>query len=163
MNTKEQFLDFEIKLAGQLLGVEFRGSTLDDKVNFYNQFKEDLRIATDKMLTEMYTAYNAKVIRFGDGISETDWVVAESIEQAFKYYKDTTMRSDIDMSGLESEEISTQIDFMLFEAKEVPTEDRGIFKESTQCEGYLEVPFVYAIDYALQNGMKLPSIIQSFE
>lgn len=48
---------------------------------------------------------------------------------------------------------------MLYKEDEVPVADQAIFKKSVVCEGYLEVPFVYA----LESGMTLPDIIQSFE
>ncbi|MEX3625345.1 hypothetical protein [Viridibacillus arvi] len=165
MNTNEQFLDFEIKLVSQMLGVEFQGSTLQEKVDFYTKHKDHLGNTKERMFMEMYTAHNAKVFRFGDGINETDWVVAESKENAIEHYgknvKDLT--NEIDINDYEIKEIDTQVDFMLFETEEVPVSDRMIFKCSEKNEGHLEVLFIYAIDYALQNGMKLPFIIQSFE
>ncbi len=163
MNTREQFLNFQLKLIGQMLGYVFKGVTLHEKEAFYDQHKQQLQEATNTMFTEMHAARTATVILFGDGKTESDWVVAESKEQAFEYYQKVAMMTDVDIERTEYKVLDTTTDFMLYAIDEIPLVEQKIFKESEHYKGHLEVPFVYAISYALQNGMKLPDIIQSFE
>lgn len=162
MHIREQFLNYKINLASKMLNVNFDGSTLEEKENFYQNIKEPLRIAVEQMFTEMHIAQSAKVIRFGDGSTETDWVVAESKEEAVQYYEEV-LKGTNTLEDLEIYEVDNQLEYMLYKEDEVPVADQAIFKKSEVCEGYLEVPFVYAISYALENGMTLPDIIQSFE
>ena len=160
VEPREQFLNYKIKLINEVLGIDFVGETLYEKEVFYEKYKEQINQSIEKLLNEMHTAFTAKVIRFGNGSYETDWVVAETKEQAIEYYEMNSMRS---IEDIEIHEVNTELEFILFEQVRVPEYDWSIFKKSEKYDGFLEVPFVYAIDYALQDGMKLPNIIQSFE
>ncbi|ACA42238.1 hypothetical protein [Lysinibacillus sphaericus] len=162
MDNREQFLNYQINLANKMLGVTFNGTTLQEKECFFQQYNEPLRNAVAQMFSQMHVARTAIVIRFGDGCTETDWVVAESKEQAVQFYMEVMKGTDIELEDLEISDIDIQLEYMLYKEDEVPVADQVIFNKS-KTNGYLEVPFVYAISYALENGMKLPDIIQSFE
>lgn len=56
-NTREQYLDFNIKLTEQLFGVKFIGSTLEDKEEFVMTYKEQRNKEVQNILTEMYDEY----------------------------------------------------------------------------------------------------------
>lgn len=160
---REKFLNQELKMIGQTLGIDFNGNSIDEKEAFYLQHKDALNAATNKILDQIYIAQTAKVIQFGNGSTETDWVVAESIEQAIDFYKLTTSITDEGMKAIQAKELNTEVEFKLLSKDEIPAGEQQIFKKSKTNEDLFEVPLVYAVEYALQKGMKLPCIIQSFE
>lgn len=159
----EKFLEYEINLIEQTLGIAFEGNSIEEKEVFYLQHKDTLNSAKDKILDQIFIAQTAKVIQFGNGTNEKVRVVAESIEQAKAFYKLNTSLTHTCMEALQAMEQNTEVEFMLYRIADVPVGERHIFKKSTIKEDYLEVPLVYAVEYALQKGMKLPCILQSFK
>lgn len=159
----EKFLDYEINLIEQTLGIVFEGNSIEEKELFYLQHKDTLNSAKETILDQILIAQTAKVIQFRNGTNEKVWVVAKSIEQATAFYKLNTSLTDTCMEARQAMELNTEVEFMLYRIEDVPAGERHIFKKSILNEGYLEVPLVYAVEYALQKGMKLPSILQTFK
>lgn len=160
MNQREVFLNYQVKLIDQVLGFTFTGASLFEKEEFYLKHKEALYDVMQKVLADMYTAVKMKVFRFGDGISNTDWMAATTKESALQTYE-----SAFGPLGKEIEikEVNIFEEFMLLEPKDVPASDLHLFKPSEQYNHLLEVPFVYGIDYVIQDGGTFPCIIDSIE
>lgn len=160
MNQREVFLNYQVKLIDQVLGFSFTGTSLLEKEAFYQKHKDALYAIMQKVLTDMYTAVKMKVFRFGNGISNTDWMAATTKESALQTYE-----SAFGPIGKETEvkEINIFEECMLLESKDVPAADLHLFKSSEQYSHLLEVPFVYGIDYIIQAGGTFPCIIDSIE
>lgn len=103
----------------------------------------------------------AKVVRFESASNTTNWIAAESKEQALNHFNVTLKPSDVDISTIDIHEVDIKNECILVKEEEVSAEDRKTFKSSKVYEGRIEVPYVYAIEQDLQTGIKLPYIIQT--
>lgn len=159
----EKFLEYEINLIEQTLGIAFEGNSIEEKEVFYLQHKDTLSSAKNKILEQIFIAQTAKVIQFENDKNETIRVVAESIEQALDFYKMTASLTDNCMKVIHAKELNTEVEFMMYSREKIPADDLHIFKASQVNEVYIEKPLVYAVEYEVQNGMKLPCILQSFK
>lgn len=56
-NTREQYLDYNIKLTEQLFGVKFMGLSLSDKEDFVERYKKQRDKEVSGILNETYDEF----------------------------------------------------------------------------------------------------------
>lgn len=88
----EQSYDGQIKMIRDILGVNFEGTTFEEKEQFVKLHREELNKIVARELDATYEVFTNQVKVYC--LNDCDWVAARSMEEAIAWYRENIEDSE---------------------------------------------------------------------